>query len=347
MTFDSNRIYDLEKRYGEPHRYYHTWNHVEQMKHRFMCLPGYTDMSDIEKTIINLAIEYHDAIYDPRKTDNEFQSMKLFIDHNKYYVSGIVNDQNVEHINDLIMSTMPDTYVGNYSGDPLVKILRYLDAYPFYTNNVTELIQNFKLILKEYQFVSYPEFKNAHLEFFNKFSKITNCNELTRQDYVEFVNNYRPRIGIYAGSFNPFHIGHLSVLEQSEKLFDKVIVAKPPLIPGAIWGTPDSKEVNHTKEVLPFHEVIIFDGLLVDYIKEVQEYADVTLIRGLRNGDDLTYEINMKSVNEDIAGHIYDTVYFVTDKPHVSSTVVRSLIGTDAYNLYIPKKYDYSGMVKI
>ena len=150
---------------------------------------------------------------------------------------------------------------------------------------------------------------------------------------MKYVQRYRPKIGIYAGSFNPFHIGHMSVLEQADKIFDKVIVASPKI-------QEKSNARTSLQKVLPFHECVEFDGLLVDYIKQVQKYADVTLIRGLRNGNDLEYEVNMKRVNCDLAGHTHDTVYFVTDKPHVSSTVVRSLRAIEV-ECYIPTKYSY------
>jgi len=34
----------------------------------------------------------------------------------------------------------------------------------------------------------------------------------------------QPHIGVFAGSFNPFHKGHYNVLQKAEKLFDKVII---------------------------------------------------------------------------------------------------------------------------
>jgi predicted metal-dependent HD superfamily phosphohydrolase len=53
---------DLTARYGEPHRHYHTMEHVEDV------------VSRVHGTEIELAAWYHDVIYDPRATDNEAKS---------------------------------------------------------------------------------------------------------------------------------------------------------------------------------------------------------------------------------------------------------------------------------
>ncbi|ESQ78030.1 hypothetical protein AEYBE204_16160 [Asticcacaulis sp. YBE204] len=58
--------YWLIECYSEPHRYYHRLSHIEAMLEGFVRLPDWTDHDAVE-----LAIIFHDAIYDPSRSDNE------------------------------------------------------------------------------------------------------------------------------------------------------------------------------------------------------------------------------------------------------------------------------------
>ena len=65
---------ELITRYGEPHRRYHTMTHIED------CLAQVadsTDMNDDQRALLDAAIWFHDAIYDPTRTDNEAGSARL------------------------------------------------------------------------------------------------------------------------------------------------------------------------------------------------------------------------------------------------------------------------------
>jgi len=131
---------------------------------------------------------------------------------------------------------------------------------------------------------------------------------------------------VYAGSFDPFTNGHLHVLCQASKVFDKVylIIAvnaekkrrtDKQMMKEAIEKVLESKRISNV-------EVIIFDGLIVDIAKEKQ--ADF-LVRGLRNGTDYEYEENMAVVNSKIAG--IETIYFRAGKTsHISSSIVMQLL---------------------
>lgn len=123
---------------------------------------------------------------------------------------------------------------------------------------------------------------------------------------------------IYPGSFNPFHEGHLNVLEQACLIFDKVVVARPN------EGASDVELLlNHplfeTKQV----NVIEFSGLLVDYVNANQYCA---IIRGLRNPNDFEYEKTSLYWNQDL-GLTIPTLYFITNRGlvHISSSAVREV----------------------
>lgn len=64
---------DLKARYGEPQRYYHTWAHIEAL------LRGFEDVRDrlSRPAAVLAAILFHDAIYEPLRSDNEAASARL------------------------------------------------------------------------------------------------------------------------------------------------------------------------------------------------------------------------------------------------------------------------------
>lgn len=148
-------------------------------------------------------------------------------------------------------------------------------------------------------------------------------------------------IAIYPGSFNPFHKGHQNILEKAERIFDEVIVAvgRNPSKPQTETYTIEQGNVVLSKE--PRHEVLSkllggrdvesYDGYLTDYIRnkvrDSEEDIKVVLIRGLRNGDDLDYEVNQLRVMEDMLGEPIDVVFLTCDKEfeHISSTVCRQM----------------------
>lgn len=68
---------ELIARYREPHRRYHTMAHIED------CLAqvaASTDFTDEQRALLDAAIWFHDAIYDPTRHDNEAESARLAVE---------------------------------------------------------------------------------------------------------------------------------------------------------------------------------------------------------------------------------------------------------------------------
>lgn len=109
-------------------------------------------------------------------------------------------------------------------------------------------------------------------------------------------------VGLYAGSFDPLTNGHLDVLSRSCRLVDRLIVAigvhpgKEPLFSASerramiLEVTGPIAERSGTEL-----DVITFDGLVVSACKR---HSATILIRGLRDGTDLDYEMQMTGMNE-------------------------------------------------
>ncbi len=133
------------------------------------------------------------------------------------------------------------------------------------------------------------------------------------------------RIGVYPGSFDPMTKGHLDIVVRASKLFDKLIV-------GVLKN--DSKQSIFTMEErvslikkcvseLDNVEVEMFQGLLVDFVKEK---GAGTIVRGLRAVSDYEYELQMAMLNKHMEENV-DTIFFMTDihNSFLSSSIVKDV----------------------
>ena len=99
------------------------------------------------------------------------------------------------------------------------------------------------------------------------------------------------RIALFAGSFDPFTIGHKSIVDRALPLFD---------------------------------EVVTFDGLTVDAAR--REGAQF-LLRGVRSVVDFEYERQLADINRNISGIESVLIYALPELASVSSSMVRELAG--------------------
>ena len=86
---------EIKVRYSEPHRFYHTWDHIEYM-FRIARDNGVLINPD---SPLWFAIVYHDIIYDPKCYNNEERSGQLAVDRNQDW------KMNFEHVRNLILVT--------------------------------------------------------------------------------------------------------------------------------------------------------------------------------------------------------------------------------------------------
>jgi pantetheine-phosphate adenylyltransferase len=138
------------------------------------------------------------------------------------------------------------------------------------------------------------------------------------------------RVALYAGSFDPLTNGHLDVLKASLAVADTVYAAigihpgKAPLFSfderlGLIEQAARDEFGDDARRI----KVVAFDGLVIDAAKK--QGASI-MIRGLRDGTDLDYEMQMAGMNETMAPDL-QTV-FLPASPSVrtiTATLVRQI----------------------
>ena len=134
-----------------------------------------------------------------------------------------------------------------------------------------------------------------------------------------------PHTALFAGSFDPYTIGHYSLVERALQMFDKVVVAVGCNSEkgGCVAAEERVATIAAYYEGNSRVEVRSYSGLTMDFAREVG--ADV-LLRGVRNIKDFEYERELADVNKQLGG--IDTVLLVSEPGYssVSSSVVRELM---------------------
>lgn len=149
------------------------------------------------------------------------------------------------------------------------------------------------------------------------------------------------KIAIFPGSFDPFTVGHESIVNRAISMFDKIIVMigynanKKSFFPIEMrikWINQVFKDVDKV-------EVRLHEGLTVDFCKEV---GAKYILRGLRTSADFEYERAIAQINKKMHPEI-ETVFLLTLPEHtpVNATIIRDIVfhGGDA-SQFLPKGLD-------
>ena len=134
------------------------------------------------------------------------------------------------------------------------------------------------------------------------------------------------RTAFYPGSFDPPTNGHLDVLRGALAIADRVVVGigRHPSKPGFLAF---ASRVDVLREIAGADadrvEVVAFSGLVVD---AAREHGATLLVRGLRDGTDLDYEMQMSGMNGAMAPGLR-TVFLPADPAtrHITATLVRQI----------------------
>lgn len=133
------------------------------------------------------------------------------------------------------------------------------------------------------------------------------------------------KTAIFPGSFDPFTVGHASIVERGLPLFDEIVIGVGINENKRALYTPEER-VHAIAELYagePRIRVVAYDDLTIDLAR--REGAGF-ILRGLRSVKDFEYERDIANMNQRLSG--IETVLLFTE-PHyssISSSVVRELI---------------------
>jgi pantetheine-phosphate adenylyltransferase len=131
---------------------------------------------------------------------------------------------------------------------------------------------------------------------------------------------------LYPGTFDPATMGHVDIATRASSLFEKLVIgvyARP--VNATLFNVEErvsmlQKAVEH----LPNVEVMSYDGLTVDFTRQVGARA---VIRGLRTGSDFEYEFEMAFMNKKLAPDI-EFIYMMSSLEYqfVSSSTLKEVV---------------------
>ncbi|MBQ7650248.1 MAG: adenylyltransferase/cytidyltransferase family protein [Victivallales bacterium] len=317
--------------YMQPHRYFHTLDHLLDICQAIH--ERHWEDVDLSSELLLTAL-FHDIVWYPQGNDSERRSVEAF-DFLMGECGNPVPSDVASRVREAIIATSTQEDVSRLASN-----FNDLDCAVIIHGSPVDLLAYEFQIFREFQYLNMTDYRKGRSAFFKRFARrYPDCKE-NMKFLVEYLERRRPRVGIYAGTFNPFHIGHFSILQKAEMMFDKVIVAV-----GINPEKHSARKDSRLKELLPFHEVVYFDTLMVDLLDKESELSEVTLVRGLRNGYDLDYEMNQLCFMQEMRPDTH-AVYIPCDKnlEHISSTALKGMSSFDVRgrdSIYYPDKYSY------
>ncbi|MBQ8713911.1 MAG: pantetheine-phosphate adenylyltransferase [Prevotella sp.] len=151
--------------------------------------------------------------------------------------------------------------------------------------------------------------------------------------------NYELKTGVFVGSFDPFTVGHDSIVTRALGLFDRLVIGvvgdqvhKPNMAPATerMQAIQELYADEARIEVKPYY------GLAVDFAKEQSAQY---IVKGVRSVKDFEYEREQADINRQISG--IETILLFAEPQYasVSSSVVRELrhFGRDVEE-FLPKR---------
>lgn len=145
------------------------------------------------------------------------------------------------------------------------------------------------------------------------------------------------KIAVFPGSFDPFTVGHESIVKRALPLFERVVIAVGENAEKKNLFSIEAR-INMISRVFEGEsrvEITRYSGLTIEFCRS---HGARYILRGLRTAADFEYERAMGHMNWKMAPEI-DTVFLLTSTEHtpINSTIVRDIIknGGDA-SMFVP-----------
>lgn len=136
----------------------------------------------------------------------------------------------------------------------------------------------------------------------------------------------KKKVAVFAGSFDPFTVGHLDIAKRAAAMFDELWILVAVNTSKNCMFTLENRMAFIRKACKGISNIKVeqFSGLTVEFMQKVGAQF---LVRGVRNGSDMDYELSVGWNNKTLYPDC-ESVYLVSAPEHlaVSSTIVRELL---------------------
>ena len=134
-----------------------------------------------------------------------------------------------------------------------------------------------------------------------------------------------PPFAVYPGSFDPFTLGHLDIVQRASRLFDRLVVGVGTNLEKQTLFTAEERAelIRLSTAHLDNIEILTYTGLTVKF---VQQLGAQIMIRGVRPITDIPAELTMMMANRRLAPDI-ETLFMIADGElaHVSSSLIKEI----------------------
>jgi len=132
-------------------------------------------------------------------------------------------------------------------------------------------------------------------------------------------------IGLIPGSFDPFHNGHLEVVERAARIFDEVVVAaiRNPQKSEPLFDLEERREmIAESCAHIASVRIVSISTLLVNVARDVNATA---IVKGLRAVSDFENELQMAQMNRSLSG--VETLFIPSSSDHsfIASRLLREV----------------------
>lgn len=132
------------------------------------------------------------------------------------------------------------------------------------------------------------------------------------------------RTAFFAGSFDPFTVGHASVVERALQIFDRIVIGIGVNTDKTSFAGAEDRRAAIANLYAGDGrvDVVVYDGLTVD---AANDCGACCLLRGIRSVKDFEYERDLSDLNRQLSGLETVIIYSLPEHSALSSSVVREL----------------------
>ena len=133
------------------------------------------------------------------------------------------------------------------------------------------------------------------------------------------------KIALFPGTFDPFTIGHLSLVKRGLNLVDEIIIAIGVNANKKTFYSLEQRmeTISQLFQDNPRISVRSYTGITVDFARETGAQF---ILRGIRSVNDFEYEKNIADVNRLLSGIETFVLFTEPEHTHISSSIVRELL---------------------